>query len=182
MSGPKIIALCGKMGAGKSEVASYLMKRIPTSSLVKLAQPLYDIQQYAYNRIGKEVKGKDRKLLQYLGTEWGRSIEPNLWVDIWSTETLHELMFNANYVITDDVRFDNEAMTVRSRGGIVLRVEADDSVRGSRIQLNNTSHKSEMGVDDSYVYATIYNNGTIDDLHKNLDYLLETLKVETNKS
>ena len=181
MPGPKIIALTGKMGAGKSEVASYLLSRIPKSSLVKLAQPLYDIQDYAYGRIYKKPDGKDRKLLQYLGTEWGRSIDPNLWVDIWTTEVLHRLMFKSDTVITDDARFDNEAATAISRGGVVLRVEADDSVRGSRIQLNGNSHKSELGVNDCYIYATIYNNGTIEDLHKNIDYLLETLKVETNK-
>jgi dephospho-CoA kinase len=89
----KLIAFTGQMGSGKSTAVSTLREFAdnPVHN-IKFAQTLYDIQNYIYERIESVYKRpedfiKDRKLLQWIGTEWGRgTISESLWVD---TGVLH---------------------------------------------------------------------------------------------
>lgn len=175
-----IIGLTGKMLSGKSEATKYLMsslaRRSYSAEIIKIAGPLYDIQTYIYRRICRTPPTKDRKLLQWLGSEWGRSINPNLWADLWEMDVKTARMFrNVGVVVCDDVRFNNEAMRIRKMGGIVLNVVAEDCIRATRGDTSNGEHQSEKGVIPELITATIYNNGTLPDLYKNIDYLLDTL-------
>ena len=56
--------------------------------------------------------------MQTLGTEWGRALSPNLWIETWAAS-----LAGLDRVVADDVRFENEAAAVRALGGVVLRVE-----------------------------------------------------------
>jgi len=69
-----------------------------------------------------------REAMQTLGTEWGRSLSADLWVNAWRRRVdrdVEESKANAeDYIlIADDVRFPNEAAAIRSRGDIVVRVK-----------------------------------------------------------
>ena len=86
----------------------------------------------------KLIKLTPRKLLQLLGTECGRDIiHPNIWVNAlfadyklskplgleghdWSEGNLPK------WIITD-VRFPNEAQAIKDRGGIVIRVNRNNT-------------------------------------------------------
>lgn len=172
-----IIGLTGKMGAGKSAVAELMLANhgYNYGFLYKFAQPMYDIHNYACEVIGQPLVPKDRKLLQFLGTEWGRGKDENLWVNLW-----YEKVAKRNYefegellIIADDVRFDNEAQAIKKLGGKVIYVDTDEAIRGQRINLTNTSHPSENGVSHGLIDATIYNNKSLYDLELNVKYLID---------
>lgn len=175
----KIIGFTGKMGAGKSACANLLSNLITEHNkeaqvkIFKFAQPLYDIQRYAYERINRDMKGeKDRKLLQFLGTDWGRSIDENLWVNLWRIEVrTYTFKYNYNYVINDDLRFDNEAEQVVAMGGVIFEVQAERDTREARIPLIQGDHLSEKGVTGKYITNSIDNNGTLGDLKGKLKEL-----------
>src|SRR5690554_2025589 len=101
-----------------------------------------------------------RFALQTIGTEWGREIINQ---DIWLKRAQIEVDKNPMIVISD-VRFDNEAQFILDNGGIVLRVVRDNS--DSVIE-----HKSESGVSENLVSMTIENNGTLQQLYADVDYI-----------
>lgn len=163
------------MLSGKTEATKTLMELLEQSKtfkysvkLIKFAQPLYDIQKLVYERIHKPEPIKDRKLLQYIGTNWGRTIDEDLWVNIWRIETrshLNKQGLNTRMVVVcDDCRFANEAKQIIELGGQIIDVECDREVRQSRGQLINESHASENGIPYEYITGKISNNGTKSDL------------------
>lgn len=175
----KIIGITGKMGSGKSTLIEclYDVQQSNEIRILKFAAPLYDMQHMLYNRISsvyKKPEGfiKDRKLLQWLGTDWGRdTISSTLWTDLWKTQVANiEFSERANYkthlIVSDDVRFDNEAEVIKSLGGIVIEIRSDKV--SERIDTSGSSHKSEAGIDYKYIDAIIENNGTIQDLKDSL--------------
>jgi hypothetical protein len=190
----KIVTFTGRMGVGKS-TAIQILDEIPNTALynVKFAEPLYRMQEEIYNIISSVYKRpadfvKDRKLLQWLGTEWGRgTISESLWIDIWKSEVKDLVMDEgsldkyftvgggeSNTIITcDDVRFDNEAEAVKSLGGIIIQLTSNKT--DQRINTTNgiSGHASEKGVDKKYIDYTIENNGTMEELR---DKLLHVIK------
>lgn len=148
-----------------------------TPITIKFADPLYDMQNYCYERIRKEVPyPKDRKLLQWLGTEWGRSIDKDIWVNIWKLDCKNTIFFNDRaIVLCDDVRFNNEAEAVRLQDGVIINVEASDTARSRRGELINTTHVSEAGIDKSYITSNIYNEGSLFDLEQQVGYIIDNI-------
>lgn len=171
---PRLIAFCGVMGSGKSTAIKCLkdIQHAPIT-LHKFAQTLYDIQEDIYWRISPvhtrpDDFVKDRKLLQWLGTEWGReTIDKDLWTKLWFRNVKTILEEYPNYfVVCDDLRFDNEAVLVKNLGGIIIKIDSDKA--NQRIDTNLSGHKSESGVNLSYIDYIIENNGSIDDLKTSL--------------
>lgn len=180
----KIIAFTGQMGVGKSTAIDRLAKTIPGTSFhtnVKFAAPLYDMQKYIYSRISSAYKRptdfiKDRKLLQWLGTEFGRNLDESLWVNLWKREVegIEEsasLLYLASgiYVTCDDCRFDNEAEAVKDLGGTIIKLTSTKNV--DRITTANgiVNHSSEVGVSEKYIDYTVDNNDTLEAFYKKLD-------------
>lgn len=94
-----------------------------------------------------------RRFLQRLGTEFGREqLGENFWVD-----TALQNWSPGMFVAITDVRFRNEAKAIKSRGGIVVRVERDGIAAPN-------DHISEHDLDDWDFDLMIDNNGTIGDL------------------
>jgi hypothetical protein len=70
VSRPKMqikIAFGYKMGVGKDEACSYLIKKYGGEK-ISFASPLYDIQHHAQRVCGFEEE-KDRQFLQFIGTQ-----------------------------------------------------------------------------------------------------------------
>lgn len=164
----RLIAFTGGMGTGKSTAINFITNlgrdnALPVK-LVKFAGPLYDMQEMIYGRISPVIKRqedfkKDRKLLQWLGTDWGRdTISKTLWVDLWKADVEAALSDLTTIVVCDDVRFDNEAETVHALGGKVIKLVANDR-RGAEVGI--AGHASEAGVSERLVDAVIHNNGSI---------------------
>ena len=100
-----------------------------------------------------------RRAMQTLGTEWGRALDRNLWVDIANkkyrqhVELMRTLKVVDSLFVVPDVRFDNEADWILANGGEVIRVVRD-------VENPVESHASEAGVSDNLVTQIIHNNGT----------------------
>lgn len=185
MKKTKLLGLTGKMFSGKTTVADYLATKTSTH-ILKLAAPIYEIKDLVYQRIYKEPPVKDRKLMQYIGGTWGRSIDPNLWVNIWELDYKQFRFFKDSehqvLVIVDDVRYDNEADKIRSLGGRIVRIEATTEDRATRGTIEGQEHDSEKGVDINLVDLTIFNSGDLNALKKNVDYVYDTLFINTGIS
>jgi hypothetical protein len=62
--------------------------------------------------------GKHATLLQFWGTEYRRSQDPEYWVKKWKAG----IDPKANIVLTTDMRFWNEAWAIKNAGGFTVRV------------------------------------------------------------
>lgn len=163
----KLIGFNGMMGVGKSEAIQEIKDRskLPVE-LVKFAGPLYDMQEMIYRRIQSVYNRpadfkKDRKLLQWLGTEWGReTISKTIWVDLWKAEVTAALA-RGSVVVCDDVRFDNEAELVRSLGGIVVQITSSRASERIDTQSGIKNHSSEAGISAEFIDDILRNDGTL---------------------
>lgn len=105
-----------------------------------------------------------RFALQSLGTEWGRSCYPNVWVG-YAIRRAKILDGGTNtWVLITDVRFCNESKAIRDAGGEVWRIHRPHAGGGSEKDL----HPSERGIFspemDKYVTREILNSGSLADL------------------
>lgn len=124
-----------------------------------------------------------RNVYQFIGTEVFRkyinSILPNVgdrfWIKCFEKKYLSTNDYeNINFVISD-IRFQNEVDWLHDNNNIVIKI-----VRSSLIE-NVDNHESESGVNEIKGYDhIIYNDGTIDDLYRNLDKLIEQYYPEYN--
>lgn len=172
-----IIAFTGSMGAGKSTAIKVLEQTGYTTQLVKFAAPIYDIQEYIYKRIESVYTRpadfvKNRTLLQYIGTDFGRSLSQSLWVDIWMEEVDNAL---TEIVVCDDCRFDNEAEAIKAMGGIIIKITSDKNVERITTANGIANHASEAGINPKFVDYTIENNGTLEEYENKLKSLYEKL-------
>ena len=95
-----------------------------------------------------------RLLLQLLGTECGRQI---IHQNIWVNSTFANYTEDSKWIISD-VRFPNEAEVIKSKGGILIRV--------NRPGFEDTgNHESETALDNYKGFDYIVDNDSnIDDL------------------
>ena len=95
---------------GKDTACDYVIKKLTEDGIItsrlSFAGALYDILHYAQKTCGFK-QSKDRKFLQWIGTEWARSQDPDVWVNIVKREI--EKTPTGVHVIVTDVRFPNEA-------------------------------------------------------------------------
>jgi hypothetical protein len=128
----KLIGLCGYAGAGKSTVARFLVREYgfwrqpfagPLKGMLQSIGLTEDHTDGALKEKPCDLLGgvTPRKAMQLLGTEWGRAISPDIWVNIWEHRTL-SMLEDDQPVVADDVRFANEAEAIRRLGGKVVRV------------------------------------------------------------
>lgn len=119
-----------------------------------------------------------REILQQVGTEFGRSFSPNIWVNALFSkykpkyteeESTGETSGSSikahypNWIITD-MRFPNELKVLKKRGGISIRVERPKVLSEEIKGQTKSVHPSETALDDAKFDYVIYNNGTIEDL------------------
>ena len=113
-----IVLIAGKAEHGKTTVASILKKEFESEGkrviLTNFASYLKFIAKQYYGWNGKK-DSYGRELLQYLGTDVARRIDPDFWVDaMWNF--IRVFCQDEDYVIIDDVRFKNEVKFFGVRG------------------------------------------------------------------
>jgi hypothetical protein len=121
------------------------------------------IETYGWDGYKKSVYGTEiRELLQRLGTECGRElISDTIWIDAALGDQYSTT--RTNLVVTD-VRFPNEFEAIKERGGMVVRI-----IREGVGPAN--AHPSETALDGFDFDVVIHNNGTIGDLHRQMQDL-----------
>ncbi len=99
--------------------------------------------------------GTPRRLMQTLGTEWGRQcVGEDVWLQLWLSGASTD-----KRCIADDVRFPNEAQAIRDLGGEVWVV-----VRDVASTAETLSHASEGALDGFAFDKYIFNTGTLAEL------------------
>lgn len=155
-----IIGISGKIGSGKDTVAQYI---IDNMQLFKFQQKsfAYNLKHISAIISGKSVdsmftqEGKNVKLPMYNDISVGelqQIIGTDLFREEFDEDVWIKSLFasydkaNDNWVVSD-VRFENEAETIRKMGGILVRLEGDPT--GIRANSNrNMNHASETDLDD----------------------------------
>jgi hypothetical protein len=154
---PKIIALAGPKGVGKSFVAAQLAKTLG-ATILSYADPI----RAALSAIGVNFDNKEdiqqpfgvsaRYMAQTFGTDWGRNtVSDSIWLDL-----MEKSINNTDgIIIIDDLRFDNEAWQVRRLCGIVIELHGSTRYDGV------DSHQSEFGIDPTLVDRYFYNSRNV---------------------
>lgn len=171
-----VLGFCGPEGAGKSTAAKLVCTSHRSVQIIPFAQPLKKMlealgvpAENLYGTLEQKLAPLDilaghsaRWAAQSLGTEWGRDlIHPDLWVLAWKRAVAAS---EANIVLADDLRFQNEAAAVQTLGGkivLLMRPDADDRAG------TNGAHRSQeywkLPVDE-----TIINSGDLGALDRAL--------------
>lgn len=197
-----IIGLCGLIGSGKGTVTKYLMEQHEFIG-VSFAEALKDAtacifgwdrdmlegdttnsrhereqkDEWWSERLGFEVS--PRYMLQFLGTEVMRQRLHN---DIWSIaaekrmiDTIRDLSYVtdcAPKIVISDVRFPNEIAMIRRNGGKIWHIQ-----RGPLPEWFGTNddsiHESERAWNNEPMDATLYNDGTIEQLCGTAEVILD---------
>lgn len=155
---PKLIALCGAIGAGKSSVANILTRSYGycelsfATRLKKWAHALFeDLGVETRHFFGTQADKAEplpqvigptgeartgRQILEILGTEGCRAIMPTIWTTLALIEA-NQIVREGYPVVISDARFANEFAAVREAGGVVWEVV---KVGGEQ---RETGHKSD---------------------------------------
>jgi dephospho-CoA kinase len=187
------LAICGLMKAGKDTAADYILGcgKYGPGFITKFADPIYNLQAMIYKEMGLTLPpdGKDRNLLQLLGTEWGRQRDPNIWVNKWE-KNLKEVLegpTSCTYaarqnVIVTDMRFPNELKALQKLGFRIIYVWADEEIRLARGAKSIPNHESERMMtqwEGEYLVneklpdaEVIENCGSLEEFHTRIDTLL----------
>ncbi len=179
-----LIGLTGKAGAGKDTVADYLVakhryEKLSMAGPLKAGLAAMGLPEPS-NRDDKElvIPGLGfswRQAAQRLGTEWGRGLDEDLWLKLMERQlsrhpsNCHYFVGERRWPVISDIRFNNEAEMLRSRGGVIIHIGGRQADLGS-----NAAHASEAGV---LLYPNvdevIINDGTLDQLYAKIDAIME---------
>lgn len=138
------------------------------------------------NRLGTHIT--PRWVLQYWGTDVCRN---GFHQDIWVASVENKLRHTKDHIVITDCRFNNEVKAIKNAGGITCRVErgprpawyldAENLNKGpsqigwaiAKDRLNqfniHASEYSSVGLEYDYY---IDNNGSIDELHKQINLII----------
>ena len=178
-----IIGLHGLARTGKDTAASYLVAQYALISYA-FAEPLKAAIMQMFNLTAEHIEGalkeeplpgigkSPRQLMQLLGTDWGRDlVHRELWLLLAEQNLNHMAALHQDPItgfILRDVRFENEADWVRSKGGVIVHIQRPDAQAVAR-------HASESGIgvhDNDFV---IHNDEDLAHLYKQLDRLMAVL-------
>lgn len=191
---PLFIGLCGMAGSGKDTVADHLIAAhdfvgtsfaAPLRTMVAaLLEDAGQPQMWLHDRRLKEqpvpvIGHSARRLLQVLGTEAGRSLDPGVWVRLCALRlglpygaSEHHLNAPINHrLVITDVRFPNEAQFITDSGGYLVHVVRDTQpLRGAAGQ-----HASEQGISGLQTHFRIYNHRGFEELYAEVDSMLQQI-------
>ena len=167
------IAFGYRMGAGKDTAVDYLIQKYGGTK-ISFASHLYKILHFAQNLCGFPLE-KDREFLQWVGTEWGRKKEKNIWVRL-TVEEAEQIKGN---IFNSDVRFPNEFQTMKDNGWVCIKINRNqDLIDANRAGSGMTTHSSETALDsipDHEWDFVIDNNGTLEEFYTKLDQIVFNL-------
>ena len=179
----KVIGIHGFARSGKDTVADYILSN---DGVVKysFANPLKDAVSKLFNIPREDLDGDNREeilpqwglsirqILQRFGTESMRNVFGD---DFWIKKAQHTIDWAIEQhgeltVVISDVRFQNEADFCRDNGILIYieRPDADGVV-------GDIGHASESGVNLNTSDYYINNDGSIEELYKEVDAILREI-------
>lgn len=192
-----IIGLVGNEGSGKDLIAGY-MRKCYNFRQYCLADPIKNIayEVFGWDKDKLYSKDKDqvdpitgikpREFLKWLGTDiFQYEIHkkfPNLKISercIWANcmKQYIEIHSHNSHIVISDVRFKHEANTILKAGGYLIYVDRINTNPSHTYEILELLNETNPDTDRQWIYDTIDNNGTYNELYKNVDSLLKNLKI-----
>lgn len=159
------ICFIAPSGYGKTTAVNYLTNKYGAVN-IKIADFLYEIQDYIYLRMGIDTKGKqDGELLQFLGKKI-RSIDEKFLLEEFNRKIS---VCKNNLILNDDCRpFDYKFL--KSIGFIFVRIEGYSHERNDLTKIDKNSNLEWDNIPAcDYV---VLNEFTLEEYFKNLDRLI----------
>lgn len=175
--GTVLIGIAGKARSGKDTVGQYIADRwgmlqmsfaepLKWGLQAMLGLPMDYINGPNKEEIIPAFDASPRKMLQTLGTEWGRElVHTDIWVTVAHNRILHAQGQSPGVrAVFTDVRMPNEAAWIRNNGLLVhiLRPDAPQ-VR---------EHVSEAGLRVESGDRVIENNSDLETLYEKIDMMM----------
>lgn len=180
MSSLRLIGFSGPKGSGKDEAARALqarggwmiinpgdpIRRMVFTLLAGAGYGLTEVDLFATDPIWREkplerLAGAPtaRRLMQTLGDDWGRNlIHPDLWAGLLERRIAEGVEGGWNVAVTG-IRKPNEVALIHELGGEVWRIHRPGHEESGE-------HTSEQGFDALPCDRTIFNHGSVEDLHR----------------
>lgn len=175
MTYPVLVGIHGRARAGKTMLAAAIMKGLKAAGRnpvgIDFADPIRAAVYAIFDVAGVErpmswvhgLQKEDvhplfgvsaRRMMQTLGTEWGRHLfGEDFWTRI-ARERIEKAFDAGRSVVVADVRFPDEATTIRSLGGTLVGV-----VRPSLDREDD--HSSEQGLPEEVLDVILVNDGEL---------------------
>lgn len=178
----RVLGLIGRIGSGKTAVSEYLQENYGAKEH-RFSQILMDILDRLY-------LPHERANLQKLG----KSLRAELGTDVIVNAFKQDLEKDTSEIlIVDGIRYENEVELLKEKKGILIFVTASPEARyeravkrGEKGEAKITFEQfleSEKAETEKHIEAikssadyTIDNSGTLDELYKKVDGIIEALK------
>ena len=152
----------------------------PSLYLYKFADPLKNIVSRLIDCNAQDLEDEDfknkilsdwnitpRELMQKLGTDFCRNLNPKVWINLLDQEIAWS---DHDFIVITDVRFQNEVNYIKNMNGIIIKIINPN-------QQESDSHISENELDNFEDYDYIIHNKK-----ESLDVMYsESLKNEVEK-
>jgi cytidylate kinase len=170
-----MIGISGKIGAGKSTLADYIIAAKPEYVRHSFAENVREVFHILTGIPITETRTAEAKntivstfdltigeMLQKIGTCLREDLHRDTWIiSAFASYTPGDLW------IFDDIRFPNEADAIKAHGGIVIRLNGDPG--GTRASTKrDLTHISETALDDYSDFDLIIDTNvtSVDDCYK----------------
>lgn len=169
----KIITISGKAGAGKDTAGLMLADELTNEYDLNVLTTHYaDLVKYVckafFNWNGQKDE-KGRTLLQYVGTDVVRKADSDYWVN-FIIGILKMFPNSWDVVIIPDLRFPNELSRLREEyPGDVTHIRTNSKTYSAALTPAQMEHASERAMDNFKPDLAFDNNGTPNDLRRQLD-------------
>lgn len=119
----------------------------------------WSIEQACNAPVALEEPRSPRQILQWWGTQYRRAQDPLYWVKRFEHRVRQHQEAGIQHIVVTDVRFADEAATIRALGGQIWRLHRPN------LPASGTGHVSEVTGLEFDPEATILNSGSLDALH-----------------
>lgn len=185
-----ILGITGTIGAGKGTVVDYLKAKGFTH---------YSVREEITEEILRRGLAVDRPNMNAVGTDLRRNNAPDYFVTLFIRRATQDRV--KDFVI-ESIRNVKEAEAIKAAGGFLLVVDADEHIRFDRVMARKSATDqvsfeefrlqearemdSENPEDPAFMNmravismadTTVRNDGTVDELHAQVDSALATLSV-----
>ncbi len=164
----KVFCISGMAGHGKDTFAKILKQKLSAKGYKVLIIHYADLLKFILKNFFQWNGKKDengRMLLQQVGTETVRKVNPNYWVD-FIANILSMFPGKWDYVLIPDTRFPNEIDRLKEQGFDVTHIRVVRHTYEGNLTDAQQAHASETALDDVCPDVVIDNDGTLRDLKK----------------